>query len=50
VDQYQLQAESFGRHIRSKKKLVWGVDDAIGNMKIIDALFKSEKTKRWEKV
>ena len=50
VDQYMLQAESFGRHIRAKKKLVWGVDDAINNMKIIDALFKSEKTKKWEKV
>ncbi len=50
VDQYMLQAEAFGRHIRAKKKLIWGVDDAIANMKIIDAFFKSEKTKKWEKV
>jgi predicted dehydrogenase len=50
VDQYMLQAESFGRHVRSKKKLVWGVDDAIQNMKIIDAFFKSEKSRKWEKV
>ncbi len=50
VDQYMLQAESFGRHVRAKKKLVWGVDDAIQNMKIIDAFFKSEKTKRWERL
>jgi predicted dehydrogenase len=49
-DQYQLEAEAFGREIRSAKKLVWGVDDAIQNMKIIDAFFKSEKTKTWEKV
>ena len=49
-DQYQLQAEAFGRSIRAKKKLAWGVDDAIKNMKIIDAFFKSEKSKKWEKV
>ncbi len=49
-DQYQLEAEAFGREIRSGKKLVWGVDDAIQNMKIIDAFFKSEKSKKWEKV
>jgi hypothetical protein len=36
--------------VRSKKKLVWGVDDAIQNMKIIDAFFKSEKSRKWEKV
>ena len=49
-DQYQLQAEAFGRAIRSGKKMAWGVDDAIKNMKIIDAFFKSEKTGKWEKV
>jgi predicted dehydrogenase len=49
-DQYQLQAEAFSAAIRNKKKPTWGIDDAIQNMKIIDAFFKSEKTKRWEKV
>jgi predicted dehydrogenase len=50
ADQYQMQAEAFGRSIRKKEKLVWGVDDAIQNMKIIDAFFKSEKSGKWEKV
>lgn len=49
-DQYMMQAEAFGRAIRKKEKLVWGVDDAIQNMKIIDAFFKSEKSGKWEKV
>jgi predicted dehydrogenase len=49
-DQYQLQAEAFSRAIRAKKKPAWGVADAIQNMKIIDAMFKSEKTRKWEKV
>jgi predicted dehydrogenase len=48
-DQYQLQAEAFGRAIRKKKAPAWGVDDAIQNMKIIDAFFRSEKSRKWEK-
>jgi predicted dehydrogenase len=48
-DQYQLQAEAFGRVIRGKEKQVWGVDDAIQNMRIIDAFFRSEKSGKWEK-
>ena len=48
-DQYQLEAEAFGRVIRGKEKPAWGVDDAIQNMKIIDAYFRSEKSGRWEK-
>ncbi|MEI8177788.1 Gfo/Idh/MocA family oxidoreductase [Aestuariivirga sp.] len=48
-DQYQLQAEAFGRVIRKKQKPFWGVEDAIQNMKILDAFFRSEKTRKWEK-
>jgi predicted dehydrogenase len=48
-DQYQLQAEAFGRVIRKKEKLAYGIADAIQNMKIIDAFFRSEKSKKWEK-
>lgn len=49
-DQYMLQAEAFGRAVRKKEKLVWGVEDAIQNMKIIDAFFKAGRTGKWEKV
>ena len=48
-DQYQLQAEAFGRVIRGKQKPVWEVEDAIQNMRIIDAFFRSEKSRKWEK-
>jgi predicted dehydrogenase len=48
-DQYQRQAEAFGRAIRKQERLSYGVDDAIQNMKIIDAFFKSEKSGKWEK-
>ena len=49
-DQYMLEAEAFGRAIRKQEKLVWGVEDAIQNMKIIDAFFKAGRTGKWEKV
>jgi predicted dehydrogenase len=48
-DQYQMEAEHFGRIIRKKEKQVWGIEDAIQNMKIIDAFFRSEKSGKWEK-
>ena len=49
-DQYQLQGESFSRVIRKKEKLVWGVEDAITNMRVIDALFRSGKSGKFEKI
>jgi predicted dehydrogenase len=49
-DQYQLQAEAFGRVIRKEEKAVYGMKDAIQSMKIIDAFFRSEKSRKWEKV
>ena len=49
-DQYQLQAEAFGRVLRKEEKAQYGVKDAIQNMKIIDAFFRSEKSRKWEKV
>jgi predicted dehydrogenase len=48
-DQYQRQAEDFGRVVRGRQKPAWGVEDAIQNMRIIDAFFRSEKSGRWEK-
>ena len=45
-----LEAEAFGRVIRKEEKHVWGIEDAIQSMKIIDAFFKAGKTGKWEKV
>jgi predicted dehydrogenase len=46
--QYQLEAEAFSRAIRGREKLVYGVDDAILQMRVIDAVFRSERSGRWE--
>jgi predicted dehydrogenase len=50
VDQYQLEAEAFGRAVRGLETLSYGVEDAISNMRVVDALFRSSATNRWEDV
>jgi len=49
-DQYMLQGEAFSRAVRGETPLTYGVDDAIANMRVIDALFQSEKSGRWETI
>jgi predicted dehydrogenase len=49
-DQYQLQGEAFSRAVRGEIALPYGVEDAIANMRAIDALFRSERTGRLEQV
>lgn len=50
VDQYTEQAEAFALAVLGEKPLPWGIDDAIASMKVIDAVFESEKTGAWAKV
>ena len=49
ADQYQLQAEAFSHAVRNEPPGPAGLDDAIANMRIIDALFASEKSGRFER-
>jgi predicted dehydrogenase len=46
-DQYTLQGDAFSRAVRGEITLPYGVEDAIANMRVIDALFASEKTGAW---
>ena len=48
-DQYTRMSEDFSRAILDEIPLPYGLDDARANMRIIDALFHSEKTGAWEK-
>jgi len=50
VDQYRLQAEVFSRAIRGEVELPYGIEHAINGMRALDALFRSEKSGRWEDV
>jgi predicted dehydrogenase len=49
-DQYTLQGDAFAKVVRGEMPLPYGVDDAVQNMRIIEAMFRSEKSERWERV
>ncbi|MGO4335154.1 Gfo/Idh/MocA family protein [Labrys sp. KB_33_2] len=50
VDQYAEEVDAFSAAIRGEITLPYGPADAVQNMKIIDALFRSEKSGVWETV
>jgi predicted dehydrogenase len=50
VDQYSLQAESFSRAVRTGGSVENSIEVAVGNMRVIDALFRSAESGRWENV
>jgi len=53
ADQYNLQSEAFSRAIRTGASLEDcenSIAVAAGNMRVIDAIFRSAETGRWEKV
>ena len=49
VDQYQLQAEAFSRAVREQKPDARALDEAQQGMRIIEALFTSERSGRFER-
>jgi predicted dehydrogenase len=49
-DQYTEQAEAFALAVLGEKPLPWGIEDAISSMKVLDAIFASEKSGGWAKV
>ena len=46
-NQYGLQGDVFSRMVRGELPAPYGVEDAIANMRVIDALFASEKSNGW---
>jgi len=49
-DMYTLQGDAFSQAVRGEIPLPYGLDDAICNMRILDALFKSDQSGQWEPV
>lgn len=47
-DQYQLQAEAFSRAVRGEAPSAAALEDAVRNMRILDALYASERSGRFE--
>jgi len=49
-DQYGIQGDLFSEAIRSGKPPEFPLENAVQNMRIIDAIFRSAKAGRWEPV
>ena len=49
-DQYTLQGDAFSRTIRQGGKLEFPIEDAIANMRVIDACFRSAREGQWVSV
>ena len=47
-DQYTLQGDAFSRAVLGETPLEYSIEDAMANMRVIDALFRSAKSGRWE--
>ena len=46
-DQYTEEAEAFALAVLGRKSLPYGIEDAIQNMRILDAIFESERRNAW---
>jgi predicted dehydrogenase len=49
-DMYTLQGDAFSQAVRGAIPLPYGLDDAICNMRVLDALYRSGQTQAWEPV
>jgi predicted dehydrogenase len=50
VDQYSLQSEAFSRAVRSGSPIENSIEVALGNMRVIDALFRSATSGEWQQL
>jgi len=48
VNQYTLQGDAFSRAILENSEVPTTLENALGNMAVIEALFRSERTAQWE--
>jgi predicted dehydrogenase len=48
-DQYTIQGDVFSRAVRGDGEVPVSLEDAIGNMAVIEAIFHSAETGRWER-
>lgn len=48
-DQYTIQGDAFSRAVRGEREVPVSLEDALANMAVIEALFRSAETGRWER-
>lgn len=49
-DQYTEMAEAFALAVLGQAELQYGIEDAIASMRVLDAIFESERTGNWAQV
>jgi len=50
ANQYECEVTNFARAVRGQRELTFGINDAIRQMRVIDALFASAKSGSWQTV
>ena len=50
VDQYTIQGDAFSRAIQEDSEVPVPLENALGNMKVIDAVFRAGESGKWEQV
>ena len=50
VNQYTVQGDLFARAIREGTPLPFPLEDAVANMRVLDAVFRAGRSGRWEEV
>ena len=48
ANQYTLQGDAFSRAILEDSEVPTTLENGFGNMAVIEALFRSERTAQWE--
>jgi hypothetical protein len=48
MDQYTMQGDAFSRAVRGEQKLEFPIEDAVLNMRVIDATFRAGASGAWE--
>ena len=49
-NQYALQAQAFARAVLNEAEWPYPIENAVANMRVIDALFRSGQSGKWETV
>jgi len=50
VDQYTIQGDAFSKAIQDGSEVPVPLENALGNMAVIDAVFRAGESGRWEAV
>ncbi len=50
ADQYTLQGDAFSRAVLGQQALDWPIEDAVANMRVIDAVFRAAETSTWQSI